>query len=341
MSHSQKIFIMTLLAVFVSRTSCLAQTQPGGIPGADSTQVIIYHAGSLNAAFNSLAEAFTKKTGIPVVHRGFGAVDAARRATVGKEPVDIYATVDFSNIDMFLKPAYADYNIRYATGAEVLAYTTDSRGASKIADPNSPAFNPPASIPNAAPDWYTILLADSVRIGGSDPNLDPGGYRALMVMQLAEKLYGIPTGNLQKKYIINQSGARLGTDYDYAISYEHSARSTARTNANYRYVRLSATVGLSDPANEKNYNQASFVVSGLASGDPSKTVQGTSITFGLTVLKTAPHPAEALSFLQFMLSPEGMELQKTAGIDPIAPVVSRDDFQKLPGSLQKMVKIVP
>ena len=326
------LFLAACCIAAFPEVTCQAQED------ADSSRVIVYHAGSLNAAFNNLSAAFTAKTGIPVEHRGFGAVEAARRATVGGEPVDVYATVDHSNIDLFLKPDWADYSIRFATGAEVLAYTTESRLAGSIADPNGPAFDPPSSIPDAAPDWRAILLADSVRIGGSDPNVDPGGYRALMVMQLAERLYGIPGGGFQKKYAITRAGQQLGTDYDYSFYYEHSARN-AKTNPNYRYVRLPDAVDLSDPANENHYNRAGLVISGLAPGDPPATVRGTAIVFGVTVLKRAPHPREAVSFLEFMFSAEGMALQKAAGIDPIAPVASPKDAEVLPVPLRNMVTI--
>ena len=314
----------------------MGQVQPPASP-----QVIIYHAGSLSGAFNSLAEAFAKKTGIELVLRGFGSLDAAKRASIGKESVDIYASADYSNIDAFLKPIYADYTIQFAVGGVVLAYTTDSKGAASIADPNGPAYNPPASVPNAAANWYTVLLADGVKIGGFDPNTDPGGYRVFHIMQLAQRLYGTAAlyDNLRKKYSITTAGQRLGTDFDYQFPYEHSARSTAKTNERYRYVRLPAAVGLSDPAHAKVYRQASFDVAGFAPGDPPKPILGTRVTFGLTILKNAPHPNEALAFLQFMFSSEGIELQKPSGPDPIKPVVSADDFKRLPRSLQSLVGI--
>jgi len=46
----------------------------------------------------------------------------------------------------------------------VLAYTTASRNAATIAAPG--VFNPPASVPNAAGDWYAQLLSPGVTVGG-------------------------------------------------------------------------------------------------------------------------------------------------------------------------------
>ena len=43
-----------------------------------------------------------------------------------------------------------------------------------------------------ADNWYDILTCSDVAWGHSDLNLDPCGYRSLMVLQLAEKFYKKP-----------------------------------------------------------------------------------------------------------------------------------------------------
>ncbi len=147
-----------------------AQTAPCA---PDAPRVIVYHAGSLTAAFSQVEALFTQQTGICVVDVAAGSVDAARRVTAGKEPCDIYASADDKDIDVLLKPAgFADFNIVFARGAMVLAYSTSSRGAATIAAPGT-VFSPPSSIPQAAADWTTQLTQPGVLIGGSNPFLDP------------------------------------------------------------------------------------------------------------------------------------------------------------------------
>ena len=107
------------------------------------------------------------------------------------QPCDVYAAADYLDIDLLLKPmGLADYTIVFAKGRMVLAYlATDpmTRGIAAAGD-----FNPPASIPNAAPDWYRVLLEPGVRIAGSHPFLDPAGYRSHMIFQLAQTFYNVP-----------------------------------------------------------------------------------------------------------------------------------------------------
>jgi ABC-type molybdate transport system substrate-binding protein len=85
-----------------------------------------------------------------------------------------------------LIPAYADWNIRFAANQMALCYTDKSRHASEI----------------SAENWYEVLQKKDVVWGHSDPNLDPCGYRSLMVLQLAEKHYGIP--GLNDKLLANR-----------------------------------------------------------------------------------------------------------------------------------------
>ncbi len=148
---------------------CIGMAFSDGLPGwcADSpatSQLVIYHAGSLTAAFKSIEAAFVAEhPGITIVDKAYGAVDLARRVTTGGEAADIFATADDENIDVLLKPKYAAYNIRFGQSRMVLVYRSDDTNpAAKvdaIADSKATfdvAANPP-SIPDAVPAWATYL----------------------------------------------------------------------------------------------------------------------------------------------------------------------------------------
>ena len=217
--------------------------------------MIIYRAGSLTRAFQPLEKAFTCQTGIQVKDVAMGSVDAGRQITAGGQACDLYAPADYLDIDLFMKPAgYADFNIVFAHGRMVLAYSASGLAAKKlppIAEPGSPPFHPPASIPKAAAKWYEILTMPGVAIGGGNPFLDPGAYRAPMIFQLAEAYYKVPNlyNNLLEHVVItgSDSGAALGKGFDFQFTYEHNARATAAGNPDYRYVDLPDEINLSDP----------------------------------------------------------------------------------------------
>src|SRR5262252_3082177 len=105
------MFLATVAAVSLPCASAKAACPQ------DAPQLIIYHAGSLTAAFSSVETLFTQQTGVCVTDVAAGSVDAARRVTTGQEPCDIFASADFEVINLLLKPAhFADYDILFGQG---------------------------------------------------------------------------------------------------------------------------------------------------------------------------------------------------------------------------------
>jgi molybdate/tungstate transport system substrate-binding protein len=169
---------------------------------ASGQQLIVYHAGSLTAAFTPVEQAFTCQTGVEVKDFTGGSVDLLRQVTAGGKAADVVASADYVAMDQLLKPAKAaSYTVVFAHGRMVLAYLDSDVGPSgknlpPIVDPNGPQFVPPSSIPNVVENWHEILLQAGVVIGTSHPFLDPSGYRAHLMAQLARAHAGVP--NLAK-----------------------------------------------------------------------------------------------------------------------------------------------
>jgi molybdate/tungstate transport system substrate-binding protein len=325
----------------------LAQT-PGCVPPS-SQQLIIYSAGSLTRAFKPLIEAYTCQTGIQVKDVAMGSVDAGRQITAGGQSCDLYAPADYLDIDLFMKPAgYADFNIVFAQGKMVLAYSQSGVAARKlppVAEPNGQPFQPPDSIPKAVAEWYKILTLPGVTVGSGNPFLDPGAYRAPMIFQLAQEYYRVPNlyNNLLEHLIVpgQGSGAALGKTFDFQLTYEHGAQAAAATNPDYRYVNLPGEINLSDPAKNAYYRQHAVVVLpglGVPRSARKITVPGTRVAWGITLMTSAKNRENAVKFLQLLLSPAGTAMLKENGPSPISPaMVSPADFRKLPESLRPLV----
>lgn len=128
-------------------------------------QLIIYHAGSLSAAFTPVEQAFTCQSGVQVQDVTGGSVDLVRQVTAGGKPADILASADYVDINNFLVPAgAASYDIVFGHGRMVLAYTASDVGPSgknlpAFVDPTGPAFDPPSSVPTVNDNWYQVLSA--------------------------------------------------------------------------------------------------------------------------------------------------------------------------------------
>jgi molybdate/tungstate transport system substrate-binding protein len=326
--------------LFVFPLAAIAQTPNCVAPS--SQQLIIYRAGSLTPAFTPLIKEFTCQTGIQVKDMPMGSVDAGRQITAGGQACDLYAPADYLDIDVLMKPAgYANFNIVFARGKMVLGYS-----ASGLAARNLPPIAEPGS-QKAVAKWYDILTMPGVAIGAGNPFLDPGAYRAPMIFQLAEAHYKVANlyNNLLEHVVIAGSASSaptLGKGFDFQFTYEHTARATAGTNPDYRYVDLPDEINLSDPAKDAFYRQnAVLVIPGLGTSRSARTIAipGTHVAWGITLMKDPPNKESAIRFLQLLLGPSGKRALTVNGPEPISPpMVSSTDFRELPAVLQSLVK---
>lgn len=299
----------------------------GGISG----EVIVFHAGSLALPFEKIEKEFEAiYPGVDVIREAAGSTACARKITELKKPCDIMASADYRIIDKFLIPVYADWNIRFAGNRMVLAYTDKSRLADKINKEN----------------WFDILATKGVIWGHSDPNLDPCGYRALLVLKLAGKYYkkpGLyqmlldnrPVGNIRPKSVELVSLLQTG-NMDYAWEY----RSVAVQHG-LNFIELPPEINLGDPRHDDFYRQASVKVTGKKPGEFIE-LKGQSITYGVTLLKKAPDPKVAVLFLSYLLLPgDGLKVLKEMGQIPFNPPVvpSPEMFNKLPEELKPLVNV--
>jgi molybdate/tungstate transport system substrate-binding protein len=318
-----------------------------------SQQLVIYRAGSLTRAFAPLIATFTCQTGVQVKDVPMGSVDAGRQITAGGQKADLYAPADYLDIDLLMKPAgYSDFNIVFAHGRLVLAYSESGLAARKlppITAPGSGPFRVPDSIPKASDKWYEILTMTGVTIGGGHPFLDPGAYRGPMIFQLAEAYYKIPSlyNTMLQHAVIpgaDPTGTALGMVFDFQFTYEHNARATAKGNPDYRYVELPDEINMSDPKKDAFYRKnAEVAIPGLGTPSSARTVMipGNHVAWGITLLKDAPNKENAVKFLQLLLGPAGVASLNENGPAPISPAqVSSEDFSRLPRSLQTMVEKV-
>lgn len=309
----------------------LISAVPGFAAEKLSGDVIIFHAGSLSVPFAKMEKEFeAMHPGVDIQREAGGSTKMARMISEVGKPADIMASADYVVIDKNLIPNYADFNVRFATNQLVLCYTDKSKYASEI----------------NADNWYDILQKPGVVWGHSDPNLDPCGYRSLMVLQLAEKFYGKKDFadkliSQRKKEWVRPKAVELISllktgNMDYAWEYLSVA-----VQHGLNYITLDKHINLSDYKYNNFYKQAKVTVSGKKPGTKIDRI-GKSITYGITQLKDAPNKAAATAFMAYMLSPEGgMKILKDMGQPPFVPAIIPDEamLKNMPAELQKLVKV--
>ncbi len=239
--------------------------------------LIIFNAGSLSVPFKEISEAFEKKyPGTSVLLEAAGSRECARKITELNKPCDIIASSDYSVISDLLLPEYADWYVSFAGNEMCIVYTDNSRKEKEINDNN----------------WYDILQDNSVIYGRSDPNLDPCGYRTIMVYELAEKYYhqpGLMNKLLQKdeKYIRPKEVDLLSLLESNSIDYAFIYKSVAVQHG-LKYIPLPDSINLGNPTYADFYTTAEVEVSGKSPGEKI-TKTGEPMVYAFTILKNAPH----------------------------------------------------
>jgi len=291
----------------------------------------MFHAGSLSVPFAAMEKAFEAKyPDVDLQREAAGSQKCARKISDLGKPCDIMASADYKVIDKLLIPKYADWNVRFATNQLVLCYTDKSAYANTV----------------NADNWYEILQKKDVVWGHSDPNLDPCGYRSLMVMQLTEKalnkqgLYdkliaNRPKENVRPKSVELISLLQTG-NMDYAWEYLSVA-----VQHGLKYIVLPDEINLGNYKYDSIYEKSSVEVTGQKPGT-TMIIKGQSCTYGVTLIKNAPNREAAVAFLEYMLDPEGgLKVLKEMGQPPFVPCrVPTAEMQKsLPAELQKLVEV--
>jgi molybdate/tungstate transport system substrate-binding protein len=291
------------------------------VPSSESHELIIFHAGSLSVPFREITKEFNKQyPNIHVKAEAAGSRSCARKISDLNRQCDIVASADYNVISSLLMPEYADYNIRFATNEMAIAYTENSNYNELI----------------NAENWKDILLKEDVAFGRSDPNLDPCGYRTLILFQLAEKHYEVSglaeklkekTGCIRPKET-DLLGLLEAGEIDYLFIY----RSVAAQHG-LNMILLPDQINLKNEAFAPFYRTASVKLSGKEPGS-FITRYGESMVYSVTIPKTAINADCAELWVAFLLSDKGRTIMEKNGQPCIAPA-GVTNYEKLPYSLER------
>ena len=278
--------------------ACGGRASPGGT-------ITVFSAGSLGRPLRAALDSFALVSGVRGELESAGSLETARKVTeLGKTP-DIIALADEEVFPGFLMPTYVRWYARFGTNELVLSYNPRSKFATGLDSAN----------------WRSRLLQDGVATGRSDPNLDPSGYRTLLLFQLAERFYGEPglASRLEaaagSRYIRPKEADLIGLLQAGELDFAWQYRSLA-TSAGLSFLALPAAINLGSPADSAAYATASVRVRGASPGD-TLVVRGRPIVYGIAVPVAAPNRAVAEQFVAWLLSPDGSR------------VLHREEFETL------------
>ena len=348
-----------VLALVVGCSSAGPGGASSGSSGGKVTLRVLF-AGSLIIPFATLEKEFeAAHPDIDVNMEGHGSIQAIRTVSDVHEQADVVVSADYRLIPMLMyhtnppgsdRP-YADASVLFSTNKMALAYSADSVGAGQIYSRN----------------WYDIINQPGVRLGISDPRMDANGYRALMVVQLAQSYYHrdglfeqtfgdvfrepllvsrssgnsaiiVPeiletkTGShvLLRPYSTNLLPLISSGDVDYAFEYESVIRQHG-----LKYVELPPGLNLGDAAPAADYSHVSVKLDYQRFGSVKPEFTGEPIQYAATIPSDAPNPSQAAELLAFLLGPEGRRIMKD-NYQPMFTPARTDNLAGLPPVLKQL-----
>ena len=279
--------------------------------------LVVFHAGSLTEPFELLAREFEARHGVEIRLEAYGSITAVRQVVELGRYCDVIAVADYRLIPELMWPEHADWCLIFASNEMVLAYTPESAYADEVRPDN----------------WFDVICREGVWVGRSDPAQDPCGYRALLVLKLAELYYGREAEDLYERFLARREQLIRPKSHDLVallqagrLDYAFLYKSVAVQN-DLLFVDLPPEVDLGHPEHAELYACVSVEVEGLGE------VVGAPIAYGITVPKCAREGELALRFLKFLLGDKGASILKGCGQNAIRPAGALG-YERLPEELK-------
>jgi molybdate/tungstate transport system substrate-binding protein len=293
-------------SLLAATASLLAMGSDIGAARAQDPSITVAFAGSMGTVMDrAIAPAFTAKTGTTVHGIGQAALGLAHLITGKDLSPDVFVSVTAPPIKIVEAAGLAQSAQPVASSAMVLAYSPASKFAAQFAKPHA--------------DVAQLLSIPGLRIGRTDPRVDPQGQYVLFTLQLAEKYYKLP-GLEQKVAGPAVNPAQIFTEtsllarlqegqIDCIIGYE-----SAVISLHLPFISLPPEINFSDPGYAQDwYSKATLT---LPIAGKTQTIHPTPLVYYATALKNAKHPQQAEAFVKFLTSKPGQALFAKYGYGP-------------------------
>jgi molybdate/tungstate transport system substrate-binding protein len=265
---------------------------------ADGGPVNVLYAGSLvNLMERSVGPAFEKETGLQFRGYAAGSTKIANEIKGQLRRGDVFISASPKVNNGLMGAANGNHATWYVTFAEsplLIGYNPQSRFAGEFKSKR----------------WDQVLQQPGIRIGRTDPKLDPKGAFTVDMMKKAAEVYNEP--DLVEKTLGSPENPAQVLPEETLVGRLQSGQ----LDAGFFYSTETSDLK-------------------IPSVQPAAELQAKA-TYTLTILSDAPNAAGAARFVNFLLSAQGRALLKAHGVDVIKPTVT-GNMQAVPSSLQAVI----
>lgn len=310
------------LLALVPALALLAACGSGG-SSAKGTVNVAYAGSLVNLMEHKLGPAFQQTTGYTYQGKGAGSTALANQIKSKLIAPDVFISASaaaYRPLEGAANGNLVSWYMSFAATQMVIGYSPQSQFAAQF-----------QAAANGTTPWYVVLATPGLRIGRTDPALDPKGVNTLLMMQLAEIYYQQP-GLTRKLLGANNNPAQIFPEEDLVARLSSGQLDAGFfylnevKDAGLPYIALPSQINLGDPSQTALYAQAHYT-------DAKGTTQtGKPILYSLTIPGTVKNEAGAEAFAQFLFGSGGYNLLVADGIQPIA-IIFNGDAAKVPPAL--------
>jgi molybdate/tungstate transport system substrate-binding protein len=321
-----------LAAAAVAAAGCSSSSSPSSGSSASASASASGSAsakptGTVNVAYASslqflnekiVSPAFTKAQGYTFSGRGAASGDLETDIAGGEISPNVFESVGGDNITP-LEPKYTKWYVQYAGTSIVVAYNPKSKYASQfkaIADGSK----------NVCSLFSSTLQSPGLKLGRTDPNVDPQGRDFIFMLELAQTYCKLPSDTVAK--ILGTSD--FGTASSSQIYAESSLDSTLQSGQldassafitqaielHLPYIKLPDAISLASFADAAAYKKATVTLkNGMTKKASPQVIDITSI---------GTPTAAGNAFIKYTLSSAGLAQYKQGGFTVLTPTVFGD-----------------
>jgi len=285
--------------------------------------LLMYSADAYVNESTLLEQGFTTQTGIPMATPvAAGALTLAADIKAG-DPVSVFLSVARPAVEgPALGSEFPGWAVAFAADQMGIAYSS-ATASSTSGKPVIAAYNTAVST-NTTAAWYDFfnnLTSGSVKVGISNPNADPAGFRAWIVLELAGIAYDGGVANEQ--YFVNRMLTNQGNITGSSAAALVPALLTGHIQFLFIYksdiaseglslVQLTNGVNLGLPSYNTFYGQATYTTT-------AGVQKGSAIVLWLTVPKDSTDPTDSVNFVIYTIQ-NYQNVLKNFGLVNLVPV---------------------
>jgi molybdate/tungstate transport system substrate-binding protein len=275
---------------------CAAVLLTPGAASADTVSVL--YAGSLvNLMERGIGPAFDTASGDKFQGFGAGSNALANQIKGRLRRGDVFISANPKVNDDLTGSANGDWVTWYVAFAQsplVIGYNASSRFAADL----------------RSKPWYEVMQEPGIRIGRTDPKLDPKGALTVQLLDRAEQVYKIP-GLAQKVLGPPDNPAQV-------LPEETLVGRLQSGQIDVGFFYSTETADLKIPAL------------------PLPSEVALSAHYTVTVLRDAPSSVGAIRFVTFLLGERGRSVMHDHGLDTVKPSISGDGG-KVPAEIRRAI----